>query len=97
VRELEGRALLILDRAEGAGELRVALRAIAEVRSTMKLLAESKRKRLLDDKQTIGIEELMELMAGITDVILRHVADPKTRKAIADEVRCLTPGNPDPS
>jgi transposase-like protein len=97
VRELEGRALLILDRAEGAGELRVALRAIAEVRSTIKLLAESKRKRLLDDKQTIGIEELMELMAGITDVILRHVADPKTRKAIADEVRCLTPGNPDPS
>ncbi len=94
VRDLEGRALLILDRAERAGELRVALRAIAEVRSTIKLLAEAERKRLMDDKQTIGIEELM---AGITDVILRHVADPKTRKAIADEVRCLTPGNPDPS
>ena len=97
VRGLEGRALRILDRAERAGDLRVALRAIAEARSTIKLLADAERKRLMDDEQTIGIEELMALMAAITDVILRHVADPKTRRAIADEVRCLTPGNPDPS
>ncbi len=96
VRDLEGRALRILDRAERAGELRTALRAVAEVRSTIKLLADAERKRLLDDERFIGIEELMALMAAITDVILRHVADPKIRKAIADEVRCLTPRNPDP-
>ena len=51
----------------------------------------------MDDERFIGIEELMALMAGVTDVILRHVADPKTRRAIADEVRYLTPDNPDPS
>ncbi len=40
--------------------------------------------------------EVKEVFPG-TDMILRHVADPKTRRAIADEVRCLTPGNQDPS
>ena len=97
VRGLEDRALRILDRAERAGELRVALRAIAEVRSTIKLLADTERKRLMDEEQFIGIDELMALVAGVTDVVLRHVADPKTRRAIADEVRCLTPGNPEPN
>jgi hypothetical protein len=97
VRGLEDRALRILDRAEAVGELRVALSAIREVRWILKLLFDSQRKRHMDEEQTIGIDELMALMAAITDVILRHVADPKTRRAIADEVRCLTPPNPDPS
>ena len=90
VRELEGRALRILDRAERAGELRTALHAIREARSTIKLLADAERKRLMDDERFIGIDELMALMAGVTDVILRHVADPKTRRAIADEIRLIT-------
>jgi hypothetical protein len=47
----------------------------------------------MDEEQTISVDELMEVMAGITDVILRRVADPKTRRAIADELRLLAGGS----
>jgi transposase-like protein len=96
VRDLEGRALRILDRAERAGELRVALRAVAEVRSTIKLLADAERRRLMDDEHSISIERLMLLVAGIVDIINRHVPSLEVRAKIAAEIRLLTdPGATD--
>ncbi len=94
VRGLEDRALRILDRAERAGELRVALRAIAEVRSTIKLLADTERKRLMDEEQTISVDELMVMVGAIIDIIRRHVASRETREAIAAEIRLIAkPGD----
>jgi transposase-like protein len=90
VRDLEGRAFRILDRAERAGELRVALRAIAEVRSTIKLLADAERRRLMDDEHSISIERLMLLVAGIVDIINRHEPSLEVRAKIAAEIRLLT-------
>ena len=90
VRGLEDRALRILDRAERAGELRTALRGVAEVRSTIKLLADAERKRLMDDEHSISIERLMLLVAGIVDIINRHVPCLEVREKIAAEIRLLT-------
>jgi transposase-like protein len=90
VRDLEGRAFRILDRAERTGELRVALRAIAEARSTIKLLADAERRRLMDDEHSISIERLMLLVAGVVDVINRHVLSLEVRAKIAAEIRLLT-------
>jgi hypothetical protein len=90
VRGLEDRALRILDRAERAGELRTALHAIREARSTIKLLADAERKRLMDDEQTISIDELMVMVGAIIDIICRHVASREKREAIANEIRLIT-------
>ena len=90
VRGLEDRALRILDRAERAGELRTALHAIREARSTIKLLADAERKRLLDDEHSISIERLMLLVAGIVDIINRYVPSLEVRAKIAAEIRLLT-------
>lgn len=93
VRSLEADALRILRRAERAGELRTALFAIREARSTIQLLADTERRRLLDEEQTVSVDELMALMAGITDVILRHVPSRETRVRISDEIRLLAGGS----
>ena len=88
VGELESRALRILDRAERAGELRTALQAIRELRSMVELLFDTERRRNADE--SISGESLMIMMAGVADVIRRHVPDRDVRARMADEIRLLT-------
>ena len=87
VRDLEDRALHILDRAERAGELRTALHAIRELRSMIALLFETERRRTMD--QGISGQELTILLAELGDIILRHVPERERLALIADEIRGL--------
>ncbi len=89
VRDLEDRALRILDRAEQAGELRTALHAIREVRSTIQLLADTERRRIADENGAISIEDLMFMVRSIIDIINRHIASREKRAAIAAEIRLI--------
>jgi len=89
VRDLEDRALRILDRAERAGELRTALHAIREARSTIQLLADTERQRLVEENEAISIEDLLLMMRSITEIIHRHVASREQKDAIAAEIRLL--------
>jgi hypothetical protein len=73
VRELQERALEILDKAEEAGELRTALGAIREARGNLELLA-----RLLgelDERPTVNLSispEWLELRAVIVTALEPH-------------------------
>jgi hypothetical protein len=53
VRDLQGRAFVILDRAEGAGDLRTALGAIREARGNLELLTRLLGK--LDERPQVNI------------------------------------------
>ena len=86
--ELETRALRILDRAERAGELRTALQAIRELRSMIALLFDTERRRKTDEG--ISGEELTLMVAGLIDILRRHIPSVEVRAKIADEIRLLT-------
>ena len=53
-------------------------------------LVESERKRLVETNQTITVERAMLIIAGLTDIIRRHVPDPQQRAAIAADLSQLT-------
>ena len=73
VRDLQGRALAILDKAEEAGELRTALSAIREARGNLELLA--KLLGELDDRPQVNVlvsPEWLELRAVIVGALEPH-------------------------
>jgi hypothetical protein len=73
VRDLQARALAILDKAEAAGELRTALSAIREARGNLELLA--KLLGELDDRPQINLTispEWLELRAVIVTALEPH-------------------------
>ena len=89
VRDLEGRALRILDRAEREGKLRTALYAIREARTTIQLLAATERQRIADENGAISIDDLMFMVRSIIDIVHRHIPSREKRKAIAAEIRLI--------
>lgn len=73
VRGLQGRALGILDKAEGTGDLRTALGAIREARGNLELLA--KLLGELDERPVVNVlvsPEWMELRAVIVAALEPH-------------------------
>lgn len=88
IRALQANALRILDRAELAGDLRTALRAIGEARRTIEVLFDVERRR--QAAEGISGEELSLLIAGLIDIVRRHVPSRETRALMADEIRRLT-------
>ncbi len=73
VRDLQGRAYGILDKAEGAGDLRTALGAIREARGNLELLA--KLLGELDERPQINLNvspEWLELRAVIVGALEPH-------------------------
>ena len=89
VRDLQGRALAILGKAETAGDLRTALGAIREARGNLELLA--KLLGELDDRPQVNIlvsPEWLELRTVIVAALEPH---PQARGAV---LRALEgPGN----
>jgi hypothetical protein len=80
VRDLQERALAILDKAEGSGELRTALGAIREARSNLELLA--KLLGELDDRPQINVlitPQWLELRTVIVTALEPH---PEARGAV---------------
>src|SRR5215210_8894002 len=80
VRDLQGRALAILDKAEEAGELRTALSAIREARGNLQLLA--KLLGELDERPQVNVlvsPEWLELRAVIVTALGPH---PHAREAV---------------
>jgi len=75
VRDLQGRALAILAKAEAAGDLRAALGAIREARSNLELIGEVTRE--LDRAGTINLElspEWVQLRGVIVAALAPHPA-----------------------
>ena len=73
VRDLQGRALAILDKADEAGELRTALAAIREARGNLELLA--KLLGELDERPVVNLTvspEWLELRAVIVGALEPH-------------------------
>jgi len=80
VRDLQGRAYGILDKAEGAGDLRTALGAIREARGNLELLA--KLLGQLDERPVVNLNvspEWLELRAVIVGALEPH---PDARGAV---------------
>ena len=80
VRNLQSRALTILGRAEGVGDLRTALGAIREARGNLELLA--KLVGELDERPQINVlvhPEWLELRAVIVNALEPH---PEARGAV---------------
>jgi hypothetical protein len=74
VRDLQGRALAILDQAEMSGDLRTALGAIREARGNLELLA--KLLGELDDRPTVNVlisPEWLELRAAIVGALEPYI------------------------
>jgi hypothetical protein len=90
VRDLQQRALEILDKAEEAGELRTALGAIREARGNLELLA--KLLGELDDRPQINVlvsPEWLELRAVIVGALDPH---PEARGAVLAAIEGLGNG-----
>lgn len=80
VRNLQGRALTILGKAEEAGELRTALGAIREARGNLELLA--KLLGELDDRPQVNVlisTEWLQLRARIIAALDHH---PQARESV---------------
>jgi hypothetical protein len=92
VRDLQVRALGILDRAEASNELRTALGAIREARGNLELLA-----KLLafehKNKQVYSHEDLRAEMALVVDVITQNVEDRATLAKINDGLLAILEKN----
>ncbi len=90
VRDLQRRAHNILDKAEEAGELRVALSAIREARGNLELLA--KLLGELDDRPQVNVlvsPEWLELRTVIVGALDHH---PQARDAVLRAVEGLGNG-----
>jgi transposase-like protein len=79
VRDLQDRALAILDRAESAGELRTALGAIREARGSLELLA-----KLLGDLDERPQVNVLIAQEAQTTIIAALAPYPDARQAVAD-------------
>ncbi len=70
---------------------------IVDLIEARRKLADTERKRLLDEDQVITIDRLMILMAALVDIVRRNVASREERAAVSDEVRLLVSGSQRPS
>jgi tetratricopeptide (TPR) repeat protein len=80
VRDLQERALCILDKAEGAGELRIALGAIREARGNLELLA--KLLGELDERPQVNILLSPEWLSLRTKLLYALNRYPEARDSI---------------
>ncbi len=90
VRDLQDRALAILDKAEDTGELRTALGAIREARGNLELLA--KLLGELDERPTVNVlisPEWLELRTVIVDALAAH---PDARGAVLRAIEAVGNG-----
>ncbi len=86
------------DAAIDAGrEEQLTWRVVMNLVEQRRKLVETELKHRADEERFITVERLMILVAAIVDIMRRHIADPETRRKIADEIRCLAASNPDPS
>jgi hypothetical protein len=72
--------------------------AWAEVQGTVeqrRKLVESERKRLVELQQTITVEQALLLIANISDIIRRHVDNPRILAGISADLARLTGRAPD--
>jgi hypothetical protein len=84
-------ALAQLGAALDAGGQEYALwREIAELTEQRRRLVDSEHKRLVSMQQMISTEQAVVLLAAITDIIRRNVADPQAVAVISTELRALT-------
>lgn len=75
VREIQSRALSILDRAEGSGDLRTAVLAIREARGNLELLAKLLGKLQQEGTTNINVlvtPEWLEIRAVIMAALIPH-------------------------
>ena len=79
VRDLQGRALSILEKAEAAGELRTALGAIREARGNLELLAKLLGKLEPPTVNLVVSAEWLELRAVIVGALEPH---PEPRESV---------------
>lgn len=87
------------DRQDALADLRFAITAGCqdwaaweEVRSLIeqrRKLAETERKRLVDEQQMIQVDQAVLLIGRVAAIIRQHVTDPLTLATIADELRKL--------
>ncbi len=82
VQHLKARALTILDKAEGAGDLKTALSAIREARNTLELLA--KLMGELDESPTINLVSVPEWLNLRAVVIQALLPFPAAAKAVVE-------------
>ena len=80
VRDLQGRALAILDKAEATGELRTALSAIREARGNLELLA--KLLGELSDAPQINLTVSPEWLELRTTIITALDPHPQARESV---------------
>jgi len=92
VRDLQARALTILDSAEAAGDLRTALAAIREARGNLELLARLMGE--LNDQATVNVIVSPEWQR-VRAVVIAHLAPfPDARAAVASGLLALEAGTP---
>jgi hypothetical protein len=90
VRDLQGRAFAILDRAEGTGDLRTALGAIREARGNLELLTRLLGK--LDERPQINVlisPEWLDLRSAIIGALGTY---PEARESILKALEGLDGG-----
>ena len=69
---------------------------VLEIVERRRKLVESEAKRRTAMQQMITAERLMVLVSAVTDVVMRHVDDPRQRAAIAADIGALiSRGDPD--
>jgi len=92
VRDLQARALTILDTAEGAGDLKVALAAIREARGCIELFGRLAGE--LSDGATVNVilsPEWTRLRAVIIGALALH---PEARQAVTSGLLAIEAGTP---
>lgn len=64
----------------------------------LRKIAESERKRRVEDQQIVTTEEVMALLGALTGIVMRHVPDERTRQILGRQIDALIffPGD-DPS
>ena len=82
VRDLQGKALGILEKAEGAGQLMVALAAIRETRGCLELLG--KLMGEIDDRPQVNVLVMPEWLALRSRIVTALVPYPEARAALAE-------------
>lgn len=91
LRQLKGlhaKTVSILLRAEQAGDLATALRAIREARENLTILLKVDGE--LDERPVVNLEAVV---AVVVQVVKQHVDDSGTRQAVAQELRALLDGS----
>ena len=56
-------------------------------------LAESERKRRVEEHQIVTTEEILAIMGVVLAIITRHVPDGRTRRAIGYDIEALVAGD----